>query len=61
MVEAKQISEDKLERIKKKYYKKIDKIMIKLKDATISELWKELDRLKAEMEKEILGVTIVEV
>lgn len=61
MVEAKQISEDNLERIKKKYYKKIDKIMIKLKGATISELWKELDRLKAEMEKEILGVTIVEV
>ena len=42
-----------LKDIENKYSKKIDKLLDKMQNATMGELWVELDKLKDKMQKEM--------
>ena len=42
-----------LKGIESKYSKKIEKLLDKMQNATVGELWEELDKLKAQMQKEM--------
>lgn len=45
-----------LEKVERKYGRKIKMLIKKMKDNTMSELWIELDKLKKEMAEELKGL-----
>jgi len=45
-----------LEKVERKYGRKIKLLITKMKDNTMSELWLELDKLKKEMAEELKGL-----
>lgn len=49
-----------LSTIENKYSRKIEKLLVKYADKTMSELWVELDKLKANMKKEMEEIGITE-
>lgn len=47
-------------RIEKKYNKLIDKLIKSMLNCTMQELWVELDKLKAQMNEELIKAGIIE-